>query len=225
MEGLCEGGNEPLGSLKAKFIPQGATVDKILYKEILGCLSNSVRRKRPELWHRKNWLLLHNNAPAHRSILVQEELARQQVAVLPHPPYSPDEKVRKHRYSTKNELQNAIYAAFQKLSPEVLINMKNRPRGVFSYGEPTEGHIKMFEILKKSPTPPGGDVPQDVEWQPIDVNDTHTVYLEFDNAAPPSVPSYGIMPLNISMQQDMLKERMEFWDSLPLKENELSAEF
>ncbi|XP_069689981.1 juvenile hormone esterase-like [Periplaneta americana] len=72
-----------------------------------------------------------------------------------------------------------------------------------------------------SPTPPGGDVPQGVEWQPIDVNDTHTAYLEFGHAAPPSVPSYGIMPLNISMQQDMLKERMEFWDSLPLKENEL----
>ncbi|KAJ4431310.1 hypothetical protein ANN_19907 [Periplaneta americana] len=73
-----------------KFIPQDATVDKILYKEILGRLRNSLRRKRPELWHRKNWLLLHDNAPAHRSILVQEELARQQVAVLPHLPYSPD---------------------------------------------------------------------------------------------------------------------------------------
>ncbi|KAJ4450365.1 hypothetical protein ANN_01786 [Periplaneta americana] len=150
MAGLCEGGNEPSGSLKAickslpsketlighsdssfrgegyiqccvgirlcdmysnqelaeihfmygkadgnaalarQFIPQGATVDKILYKEILGRLRNSIRRKRPELWHRKNWLFLHDNAPAHRSILVQEELARQQVAVLPHPPYSPD---------------------------------------------------------------------------------------------------------------------------------------
>lgn len=78
------------GIVHIEFIPQGATVDKILYKEILGRLSNSIRRKRPELWHRKNWLLLHDNAPAHRSILVQEELARQQVAVLPHPPYSPD---------------------------------------------------------------------------------------------------------------------------------------
>ncbi|KAJ4442063.1 hypothetical protein ANN_11929 [Periplaneta americana] len=37
-----------------EFIPQGATVDKILYKEIIGRLSNSIRRKRPELWHRKN---------------------------------------------------------------------------------------------------------------------------------------------------------------------------
>ncbi|KAJ4434269.1 hypothetical protein ANN_22821 [Periplaneta americana] len=80
----------PLDLLSLEFIPQGATVDKVLYKEILGRLRNSVRRKRPELWHRKNWLLLQDNAPAHRSILVQEELVRQQVAVLPHPPYSPD---------------------------------------------------------------------------------------------------------------------------------------
>ncbi|KAJ4427588.1 hypothetical protein ANN_25236 [Periplaneta americana] len=76
--------------IQDEFIPQGATVDKILYKEILGRLNNSIRRKRPELWHRKNWLLLHDNAPAHRSILAQEELARQQVTVLPHFPYSPD---------------------------------------------------------------------------------------------------------------------------------------
>ncbi|KAJ4436559.1 hypothetical protein ANN_16591 [Periplaneta americana] len=68
--------------ISEKFIPQGATVDKILYKEILGRLSNSIRRKRPELWHRKNWLLLHDNAPAHRSILVQEELARQQMKMI-----------------------------------------------------------------------------------------------------------------------------------------------
>ncbi|KAJ4425331.1 hypothetical protein ANN_28251 [Periplaneta americana] len=80
---------ESRNGYRIEFIPQGATVDKILYKEILGRLSNSIRRKRPELWHRKNWLLLHDNAPAHRSILVQEELW-QQVAVLPHPPYSPD---------------------------------------------------------------------------------------------------------------------------------------
>jgi hypothetical protein len=34
--------------------------------------------------------LLHDNAPAHHSVLVQEELARQQVTVLPHPAHSPD---------------------------------------------------------------------------------------------------------------------------------------
>jgi histone-lysine N-methyltransferase SETMAR len=71
-------------------IPDRAAVNKDWYKEIHIRLSESIRHKRPELWRRKNWLLLHDNAPAHRSILVQEELARQQITVLPHPPYSPD---------------------------------------------------------------------------------------------------------------------------------------
>ena len=59
-----------------EFIPGGATVNKTSYKEILGRLRDLIRRKPPELWRRKNWLLLHEIAPAHRSILVQEELAR-----------------------------------------------------------------------------------------------------------------------------------------------------
>ena len=60
------------------------------YKEIFGHLRDSFHRKRPELWHRKNWLLLHDNAPAYWSVLVQEELARLQVTILPHPPYPRD---------------------------------------------------------------------------------------------------------------------------------------
>jgi hypothetical protein len=73
-----------------EFIPEGATVNKHRYKEILCRLRDSIRRKRSKLWCRKNWLLLYKNAPAHRSVLVQEELAKQQVTVLPHLPYSPD---------------------------------------------------------------------------------------------------------------------------------------
>ena len=73
-----------------EFTPEGATVYKIRYKEILGHLRDSIHNKHPELWRRKNWLLLHDNAPAHRSVFVQEELARQQVTILPHPPYLPD---------------------------------------------------------------------------------------------------------------------------------------
>ncbi|KAJ4437672.1 hypothetical protein ANN_17817 [Periplaneta americana] len=66
------------GIIHMEFIPEGATLNKTRYKEILGRLRDSIRRKRPELWRTKNWLLLHDNAPAHRSVLVQEELARQQ---------------------------------------------------------------------------------------------------------------------------------------------------
>jgi hypothetical protein len=72
-----------------EFIPEGATVNEHCYKEILHCLHNSIQCKRPELWHGKNWLLLHDSTSPHRSVLVQEELAKQQVTVWPHPPYSP----------------------------------------------------------------------------------------------------------------------------------------
>jgi hypothetical protein len=78
------------GNVHVEFIPEEATVNKHRYKEIFRRLRNSTRHKRPELWRRKNWLMLHDNAPAHHSMLVQEELAKQQVTVLPHPPYSPD---------------------------------------------------------------------------------------------------------------------------------------
>jgi hypothetical protein len=77
------------GFIHMEFIPEGATVNKNHYKTILCCLRSSVPYKCPELRHRKNWLLLHN-AHVHHSVLVQEELAKLQVTVLPHPPYSPD---------------------------------------------------------------------------------------------------------------------------------------
>ena len=76
------------GIVHIEFIP-GATVNKTCYKEILGSLRDSIRRKRPEIWRREE-LAVANNAPEHRSVLIQEEFPRQQVNVFPHPPYSPD---------------------------------------------------------------------------------------------------------------------------------------
>jgi hypothetical protein len=90
---------DSFGIIHVKFIPEGATVHKHCYKGILRRLCNSIRRKCPELWRRKNWMLLHDNAPAHRSDLVQEELAKQQVTVLPRPPYSPTHPISHHAIS------------------------------------------------------------------------------------------------------------------------------
>jgi hypothetical protein len=61
-----------------KFIPEGTIINKHHYKEILHRQCSSIHHKSPELWCRKNWLLLHNSAPAHCSVLVQEELEKQQ---------------------------------------------------------------------------------------------------------------------------------------------------
>jgi hypothetical protein len=78
------------GTVHMEFIPEGATVNKHRYKAILHCLCNSILRKRPEFWGRKYWLYLHNSAPTHRAVLVQEELPEQQVTVWLHHPHSPD---------------------------------------------------------------------------------------------------------------------------------------
>ncbi|KAJ4435710.1 hypothetical protein ANN_18326 [Periplaneta americana] len=66
----------------------------ILYPEthlaILRHLHDAVRRKWPNLWQGQNWVLHHDNTPAHRSLLVSEFLAQYKRLVLRQPPYSPD---------------------------------------------------------------------------------------------------------------------------------------
>jgi transposase len=58
--------------------------------EVLRQWRENVRRKWPELWKNRNWLLHHDNAPAHTSLVVREFLTKNNVTTVPHPAYSPD---------------------------------------------------------------------------------------------------------------------------------------
>jgi hypothetical protein len=40
--------------------------------EVMKCLREAERRKRPEGWRNKTWMLHHNNTPAHTSLLIRE---------------------------------------------------------------------------------------------------------------------------------------------------------
>jgi len=60
------------------------------FVEVSRCLCESVRRKRPEKWRDGDWILPHDNAPAHTSHLVQQFLAKHGTAQLQQAPYSPD---------------------------------------------------------------------------------------------------------------------------------------
>jgi len=42
------------------------------------------------LWENQTWMLHHDNAPAHASLLIRSYLAKHQTSFAPHPPYSPD---------------------------------------------------------------------------------------------------------------------------------------
>ncbi|UYV82496.1 hypothetical protein LAZ67_21002531 [Cordylochernes scorpioides] len=78
------------GVVHHEFLPQGRTVNKEYYLQVMRNFREAIRQKRPDLWKNKNWLLHHDNAPAHTSLLVRDLLAKNNTLMMPQPPYSPD---------------------------------------------------------------------------------------------------------------------------------------
>jgi hypothetical protein len=72
-----------------EFIAQKQTVNQQCYLEVLTRLRESVRRKRPGLWHDK-WILHHDNVPVHDALRVRELLDKKSITKMDHPPYSHD---------------------------------------------------------------------------------------------------------------------------------------
>ena len=78
------------GIVHHEFVPRGQMGNKQLYQEILARLRDAMRRKRPELWENHTWMLHHDNAPAHASLLFPSYLAKYKTSVVLHSPYSPN---------------------------------------------------------------------------------------------------------------------------------------
>jgi len=74
--------------VQKEFVPQGQTVNKQYYREVLERLRKRVHRVRPEI--ADIWMLHHDNAPCHTAISVNEFLTKKSITVVPQPPYSPD---------------------------------------------------------------------------------------------------------------------------------------
>ena len=75
--------------VRAEFVPRNTTVNSEYYKSLLDCLRNDLRRKRPEKWA-NGFILHHDNAPCHTSLLVWQFLSNKNITMCPLPPYSPD---------------------------------------------------------------------------------------------------------------------------------------
>jgi len=71
------------GAVHREFLPQGHTVNKEYYLEVTRRLREAIRKKRPELWNNQSWILHHDNAPAHISLLVRDFLAKNNTIIMP----------------------------------------------------------------------------------------------------------------------------------------------
>jgi len=63
---------------------------QVYYKNVLTTLRERVGRRRPDMWKDASWILHHDNAQAHNALSVKRYLAKNNIPVMEHPPYSPD---------------------------------------------------------------------------------------------------------------------------------------
>ncbi|UYV69293.1 hypothetical protein LAZ67_6003154 [Cordylochernes scorpioides] len=116
------------GVVHHEFLPQGRTVNKEYYLQVMRNLREAIRQKRPDLWKNKNWLLHLDNAPAHTSLLVRDFLAKNNTLMMPQPPYSPDlapcdfflfpklmRPMKGRRYATLDEIKTASKEELKKI--------------------------------------------------------------------------------------------------------------
>jgi len=107
------------GIVHKEFVPPGQTVNHTFYKDVLERLRKWVQRVRTDI--ADDWVLHHDNAPAHTWLSVREFLAKKNIPVLPHPPYSPDLapcdfylfpklklKLKGHHFGTTENIQQTV---------------------------------------------------------------------------------------------------------------------
>ena len=107
------------GILLIDFMPQKVTITGVYYADLLHKLLLAIKEKRQQKLT-KVPLLLHDNAPAHRSLVGQAAILESRFEEMHHPPYSPDlapsdyhlfpnlnQHLRGQRFSTDNELKYA----------------------------------------------------------------------------------------------------------------------
>ena len=115
------------GMIYMHWVPNGQTVNKEYYVEVLREFRKRFRRKRPALFKSGQWHFQQDNASVHNSILVTDYLPKMGIKTVPQPPYSHDfapcdfwlfPKLRGCRYETIEELKEAVTKVIDTLTQE-----------------------------------------------------------------------------------------------------------
>ena len=121
------------GVLLNHFVPTKTTVTGSYYATLLRSeLMSAIRKKRPCLLT-TGFYLHHDNAPCHSSQVVKDTVEKLNVALLPHPPYSPDlaicdfwlfpnlkNNLRGAKFESREELRYAVDRQLREMSRDGL---------------------------------------------------------------------------------------------------------
>ena len=77
------------GVVRHELLPPGQYVNGHFYVQVLQRLRDAVRKKRRDN-RQGEWFLYNDNAPSHKSLVLQQFLAEKSIPVTTQPPYSPD---------------------------------------------------------------------------------------------------------------------------------------
>jgi len=130
------------GVVHYEFLPQGRTVNKEYYLEVMQRLHEAVRKKRPVTWQENRWMLQHDNAPSHSLFLVRDFLAKRATTVIPQPPYSPDLAPADFFLfpKLKSTLKGRRFESIEAIKTNLLAHLRRIPKKAFQ---------ECFRTLKK----------------------------------------------------------------------------
>jgi transposase len=130
------------GIVHYEFLPEGRTVNKEYYLEVMQRLCEAVRKKRPDAWRENRWMLQHDNVPSHSSLLVRDFLAKHATTVLPQPLYSPDLAPADFFLfpKLKSMLKGCHFESIEAIKTNSLAHLRSIPKTAFQ---------QCFRTLKK----------------------------------------------------------------------------
>ena len=115
------------GIVRKEFVPPGQTVNHAFYKDVLERLRKWIQRVQRDV--ADDWVLHHDNAPAHTALSIPEFLAKKNIPLLPHPPYNPELalcdfylfpklklKLKGHHFGTMENIQKIVTDELHTLS-------------------------------------------------------------------------------------------------------------
>ena len=144
------------GVIHREFVPEGKKVNAGFCVGVLDRLLKRIRRVRTAKFQSSEWFL-HDNAPSHYTTIVKKFLANRNVAVLHHPPYSPDLapadyflfpkskfSLKGQHFQTVEEIQCAVTRELDSIQCAVTRELDNISKTAF-----LEGMKKLKERANK----------------------------------------------------------------------------